>query len=115
MPQIPIQSGVRVKDGSFQTAHPVNLHHKIVDSGVSKGELVHTRGARTIATGPGVDRGGVEWNGVQYRVMGDQLCRVSSAGAVTQLGSVGSDGLAVGFAVGFDRMAIRSATNAYYY
>ena len=115
MPQVPIVSGVRVKNGSFQKAHPVNLHHKLVESGVSKGELVHTRGARTIGNGPGTDRGGIEWNGVQYRVMGNQLCSVGATGTVTQLGSVGSDGLQVGFAVGFDRIAIRSATRLYYY
>jgi hypothetical protein len=106
---------VRVKDGSFQISHPVNLHHKLVDSGESKGELVHTRGALTMGTGPGIDRGGVEWNGVQYRVMGDQLCRVADAGTVTSLGTVGSDGLAVSFAVGFDRIAVRSATTLFYY
>lgn len=115
MSQIPVQNGVRVKDGAFQIAHPVNLHHKLVESGVSKGELVHTRGAREIGTGPGINRGGIEWNGIHYRVMGDQFGAVGSDGTFTAIGSVGSDGLAVGFALGFDRMAIRSATNLFYY
>lgn len=115
MAQVSIQSGVRVRDGAFEISHPVNLHHKLKDTGVSKGELVSTRGALSLGTGPGIDRGGFNWNGVLYRAMGASFVRVAADGGVTTLGSIANDGLPVRFTAGFDRMAIASARLLYYY
>lgn len=113
--QFPLQSGVRVKDGSFRISHPVNLRHKIVDSGVSRGELVNTPGAVQIATGPGIDRGGTLWTGGHYRVMSNKLVSVSQAAVITTLGTLESDGRNCSFAHGFGRFAVASSQRLYYW
>lgn len=115
MVQVPIQSGVRVADGSYRTSYPVNLRHKAVQSGVSNGELVTTQGAVLKGTGPGADRGGINWNDTHYRVMGGKLCSIGASGAVTQLGTVADDGLLCRFDYGFDRLAINAMQNLYYW
>lgn len=113
--QIPIQSGVRVKDGALRTVYPVNLRHKAVESGVSNGELVTTHGAVAKGTGPGDDRGAIVWNDVHYRAMGDKLCSVAADGAVTSLATIADDGLPVRWAFSFDRLGICSAAKLYYW
>jgi hypothetical protein len=113
--QIPIQSGVSVKDGSLRTVYPVNLQQKLVESGVSKGELVATHGAVQVATGPGRDRGGIVWNGTHYRVMGPSLVTVSATGAITVLATVPDDGLPVKLDYSFDRLGISSAQLLFYW
>lgn len=115
MTQLPIMSGMVVKDGSFAASYPVNLEPRALDTGVSKGQLVTTRGATSMGTGPGIDRGGIDWNGTLYRVMGSSLVRVTSAGVTTTLGDVGSDGKRCGFDYSFDRLAVRSAGKLYYW
>lgn len=115
MVQIPIQSGVRVANRSLRVSYPVNLRHKAVESGVSNGELVTTHGAVQTSSGPGNDRGGINWNGVHYRVMGDKLCSLDLIGTVTQIGTVADDGLLCRFDYGFDRLGINAAESLYYY
>jgi hypothetical protein len=66
-------------------------------------------------TGPGVDRGGINWNGVCYRVMGSKLVTVSITRAVTILGDVGNNGLLVTMDYSFDRLAIASNENLFYW
>lgn len=113
--QIPIMAGTTVKDGQFVASYPINLEPKAIDSGVSKGQLVSTRGAAILATGPGKDRGGIVWNGTHYRVMGSKLVSVSGAGAIATLTDVGDDGSPAGLDYGFDRLAIRSAQRLFYW
>lgn len=113
--QLPIQSGVRVANGSFSLSFPINLEHRLIESGVSKGQLLTTRGALTRSTGPGIDRGGINWNGVLYRAMGSKLVRVDSAGAVAVLGDIGTDDLPCSFSYSFDRLAVRSAESLFYW
>ena len=115
MSQLPIMQGQVVKDGVFAASYPVNLEPRAIDSGVSKGQLITTRGAVSISTGPGIDRGGINWNGTLYRVMGSKLVSVSAGGVATVLGDVGSDGRLCGFDYSFDRLAIRSGTSLYYW
>lgn len=115
MGQLPIQSGVQVKDGSLSIAHPLNLRHKILESGVSKGQLVAAPGAVIVGTGPGIDRGGISWREEHYRVMGSRLCKIAADGTVTDIGSVGGDVLACRFAYGFDRLGIASGDALFYY
>jgi Phage stabilisation protein len=113
--QLPILSGVVVRDGAFAASYPVNLEPRALDTGVSKGQLVTTRGAVSAGTGPGTDRGGIVWNDILYRVMGSNLVSVSAAGVITTLGDVGTDGLRCGFDYSFDRLAVRSARKLYYW
>jgi hypothetical protein len=84
-------------------------------NGISEGFLRPADGIVSNGTGPGVDRGGINWNGVCYRVMGSNLVSVSSTGAVTILGDVGDDGLLVTMDYSFDRLAIASSGHLFYW
>jgi hypothetical protein len=83
-------------------------------SGISNGYLRPADGIVSHGTGPGVDRGGINWNGTCYRVMGTKLVTVASNGTVTTLGDVGNGGL-VTFDYSFDRLAIQSGGRLYYW
>lgn len=62
--------------------------------------------------GPGLDRGGINWNGNLYRVMGTSLVRINEDSTYSVLG-VGGYGQ-VTFAYSFDRLAIVSSGLLYY-
>jgi hypothetical protein len=113
--QIPILNGM-FTDGSadFRSSYPVNLIPTVVDSGISKGYLRPADGLVSLGDGPGHNRGGINWNGVCYRVMGTKFVSISSAGVVTTLGAVGEGG-PVTFDYSFDRLAINSGDNLFYW
>lgn len=113
--RVPIMAGTTARGGSFAASYPVNLEPRAKNTGVSDGQLVSSPGAAPFATGPGVDRGGISWNGACYRVMGSTFCRVDIDGTVTTIGDVGSDNRRAGFDYSFDRLGIRSAGGLYYY
>jgi hypothetical protein len=113
--QIPIMAGVTAESGSLAASYPINMEPRAFDSGVSRGQLVTTRGAVLMGTGPGPDRGGFAWNGVLYRVMGSKLCRIASDGALTEIGDVGTDTYMASFDASFDRLAVRSSGRLFYY
>jgi hypothetical protein len=86
------------------------------DQGISKGYLRPADGLVSNGTGPGIDRGGINWNGVCYRVMGTKLVTVSSNGTVTTLGDVGGPvSTLVTLDYSFDRLAIASGGRLYYW
>lgn len=116
MVQIPILNGIYT-DGSpnFRTSYPVNLIPVPKENGISSGFLRPADGLVNIATGPGVDRGGINWNGVCYRVMGSKLVTVGSTGIITILGDVGNDGSLVTLDYSFDLLAIASAGKLFYW
>ncbi len=115
MVAFPIISGVLpTAQAEFGTVIPKNMEPVIVESGISKGQLRMASGAIPWVTGPGIDRGGHVWNGQHFRVMGENLVRINSAGAVEILGNVGGTGQA-GFDHSFDRLAIRSGTALWYW
>jgi hypothetical protein len=67
-------------------------------------------------SGPGIDRGGINWQDECYRVMGTKLVSVASNGAVTVLGDVGGPvNTLVTFDYSFDLLAIASGTRLYYW
>lgn len=114
--QIPILSGVYTDGGpDFRTSYPVNMVPVPKEQGISNGYLRPADGIVQSGTGPGVDRGGINWNGQCYRVMGNNLVRIAESGSVTVLGDVGSDNLPVTFDYSFDRLAISSAGSLFYY
>lgn len=113
--QVPIQSGVRSSKAGYATSYPVNLQHEVRESGISKGQIVTTRGIEPFAAGPGSDRGGAVFRGKHYRVMGSRLVRVDANGTVTEIGDVSNDFRPVSFAQDFERLAIRSAEKLYYW
>lgn len=115
--QIPILNGIYT-DGSpeIRTSYPVNLVPVPKESGISNGFLRPADGIVADGTGPGVDRGGINWNGICYRVMGTKLVTVASNGAVTVLGDVGGPvNTLVTMDYSFDRLAIASGGRLYYW
>ncbi len=62
-------------------------------NGLSNGYLRPADGIVEFGSGaPGVDRGGIEWKGVLYRVMGTKLVSVDANGTITVLADVGGEG-----------------------
>jgi hypothetical protein len=116
MTQIPILSGIYTDNGpDFRTSYPVNMIPVPKNNGISQGFLRPADGLVANGTGPGIDRGGINWNGVCYRVMGSTLVTVSSTGAVTVIGDVGNNGQLVTMDYSFDRLAIASNEDLFYY
>lgn len=115
--QIPILNGIFTGTGpDVRTAYPVNLVPTPIGSGISTGYLRPADGIVTAVAGPGVDRGGIEWRGVHYRVMGTELVTVAADAMVTVLGDVGgSDADPVTIDYGFDRLAIVSGGQLFYW
>jgi Phage stabilisation protein len=113
--QIPILSGIFTDSAAdYRTSYPVNKVPVPKDVGVSAGYLRHADGIAEHCTGPGVDRGGIIWDGNHYRVMGTSLVLISESGVVSVLGDVGSGGW-VTMDYGFGRLAIASGGRLYYW
>jgi hypothetical protein len=115
--QIPILNGIYTDNGpDLRTSYPVNMVPVPKQSGISNGFLRPGDGIVANGSGPGVDRGGVNWNGICYRVMGTKLVTVASNGTVTVLGDVGGPtSTLVTFDYSFDLLAIASGTRLYYW
>lgn len=114
MVAIPLISGITATESAdFNVAYPTNLEPIPTDTGLSKGYLRSASGAVTLAEGPGIDRGGILFNGLVHRVMETKLVSVNGS-TVTELGDVGAGG-PVGLAYGFGRLAIQSGTSLYYW
>jgi hypothetical protein len=116
--QIPILNGIFTDDGQaeIRTSYPVNLIPVPKQSGISNGYLRPADGLVKNGEGPGVNRGGIERNGVCYRVMGTKLCSIAADGAVTVLGDVGgTDDNLVTLDYSFDLLAIASGGKLFYY
>lgn len=113
--QIPVLNGTYTDaNADFRSSYPVNLIPVPKDSGISKGYLRPADGIVQTGAGPGIDRGGINWAGTYYRVMGDRLVSIDANGAVTNIGYVGA-GAKVSFDYSFDRLAIASGGKLYYY
>ena len=115
--QIPILNGIYTDNGpDLRTSYPVNMVPVPKNSGISSGFLRPGDGIVANGSGPGVDRGGINWNGTCYRVMGTKLVTVASNGAVTVLGDVGGPvNTLVTMDYSFDRLAIASGGRLYYW
>lgn len=116
MVQIPILNGIYADTGpDLRTSYPVNMVPVPKGNGISNGFSRPADGIVGNGTGPGVDRGGINWNNVCYRVMGSKFCSVSSTGVVTIIGDVGNNGKDVSMDYSFDLLAIASNGNLFYY
>lgn len=115
--QLPLLSGIYADNGpDLRTSYPVNMMPVPIQSGISTGFLRPGDGIVANGTGPGVDRGGINWNGICYRVMGTKLVTLASNGAVTVLGDVGGPvNTLVTFDYSFDQLAIASGGRLYYW
>ena len=120
MAQIPLLSGITADAGvDFRTSFPRNLVPVPGSNGVGNGYLRTAEGITRFdspeTTLSGIGRGGINWLGVLYRVIGSKFCRIDQSGGITVMGDVGDDGLPCGFTYSFDRLAIRSAKSLYYF
>lgn len=114
--QIQIVSGIYSDQAAdFRTSYPVNLVPVAQKSGVSNGYLRPADGMIEHDEGSGVGRGGINWNGICYRVMGSKLVTIGNTGVETVLGDVGNDSLPVTFDYSFDRLGIASNGDLFYW
>lgn len=115
--QVPILNGIFTDSTpELRTSYPVNLVPVPKQSGISNGFLRPGDGIVSNGTGPGIDRGGINWQGNLYRVMGTKLVEIDSAGAVIVLGDVGGPtNQLVTFDYSFDELAIASGGRLYYW
>jgi Phage stabilisation protein len=113
--QIPILNGIYTDGVSdFRTSYPRNLMPVPKQQGISQGYLRPAEGIVQFGSGPGTDRGGINWNGVCYRVMGTKLVSIDQFGAYSVIGDVGVGGQAT-FDYSFDRLAVSSGGRLYYW
>lgn len=88
--QIQILSGIYVEDEALTVSYPLNLVPVAGESGVSNGQLKSAEGIILHVDGAayGDDRGGINWDGLHIRVMGDKLVQIFSDGSGIELGTV---------------------------
>lgn len=115
MTQIAILSGIYTDEGpDFRTSYPVNYVPVPKDNGLSKGYLRPAAGIVEQAEGPGIDRGGINWNGSCYRVMGTKLVMIERGGGLLTLGDVGAGGQCT-LDYSFDLLGVSSGGRLYYW
>ncbi len=114
--QIPVLNGIYANQApDFRVAYPRNMMPVPRPQGISNGYLRPADGTVSEGTGPGVPRGAIRWGDVCYRVMGTKLVSVAADGTVTTLGDVGGITGQCSFDHSFDRLAIASNGNLYYW
>ncbi len=114
--QIPILNGIVADEkADYRTTYPRNMIPVPKSTGVSNGYLRPAEGITSVVQGPGLDRGSIVWDGINYRVMGTRLVSVNSDDTITDIGDVGSDNKDVSMDYSFDRLAIASAGKLYLY
>lgn len=115
--QVPIINGIYTDASSeFRTSYPRNLVPVPKQQGISKGYLRPAEGIIQYGLTPGLDRGGINWNNVCYRVLGTQLCRIEENGNTSVVGDVGGYTTdIVTFAYSFDMLAVCSNFHLFYY
>lgn len=112
--RVPLTSGVKTDmQGEFRTSMPRNLEIVATSNKISEAQFRMASGAEQVLTGPGVDRGGAEWGGFLYRVMGTKLVKVAADHSFSEVGDVGGTG-DVTFTEGFERLAINSGDKLFY-
>lgn len=113
--QIPIVSGIYTNESpDFRTSYPVNLVPVPKENGISQGYLRPAKGIIKIADTDGIDRGGINWNGVCYRVVGTSLVKVDENYNVIKLGTITGTNL-VTFDYSFDLLSIAADNKLYYF
>lgn len=115
MAQIQIVSGIYADaDGDFRTSYPINMKPIPKSQGISAGYLRVNDGVVLEGTGPGASRGGIEWSGTCYRVMGEKLVKVGQSGDIEELGDIPGEDTAT-MVYSFDRLAIAANGSLYYW
>lgn len=113
--QIPVLNGIYTDGQSdFRTSYPRNKIPVPKQQGISEGYLRPADGIVKSGDGPGDDRGGVNWNGSHYRVMGTKLVKIADDNTIITIGDVGSGGQST-LEYSFDRLGVSSGGRLYYY
>lgn len=113
--QIPVLNGIYTNGVSdVRVSYPVNMSPVPIKNGVSNGYLRPADGISQLGTGPGIDRGGINWSGVCYRVMGTKLVSIAADGTTTTIGDVGGSGQ-VRMTYSFTHLAIASSGQLWLY
>ena len=114
--QIPIVNGIYTDPtADYRTSYPLNLIPVPKQNGIANGYLKKSDGLRLFCdVGSGIDRGGINYNGVCYRVVGANLYRIDINGNYTKLGAIAGTGQC-SFTYGFDRLAIVGGGKLYYF
>jgi Phage stabilisation protein len=116
--QISILNGIYATNKSgIEVSYPENLMPvaKLIRENVTSGYLQPAPGLKSITNSSGVDRGGINWNNVCYRVIGNKLASLDSSGVLTYLGDVGGSISQVTFGYSFDRLAVASEGVFYFW
>lgn len=113
--QIPLINGV-YSDATpnFRTSYPRNLVPVPKSTGIAEGYLRPADGIIEAGRGTGINRGGINWNGSLYRVMGTKLVSIAKDNTVTEIGDVGAGGR-VTFDYGFKYLSVASGGRLYLY
>lgn len=116
--QIQILSAVFTdQEANFRSSLPINCVAVPLKTDISNGYLRVADGITAFPTTgmpAGTSRGGINWNGSLYRVIGTSLVRIDSSGAVLTIGDVGSgDQCTLDYS--FDRLAVSSGQKLFYY
>ena len=87
--QIPILSGTYSDNsGDYRTSYPRNMIPVPKDTSISKGYLRPADGIESFTLTTGKDRGGYNYNGTHYRVVGTSLVLINSDGTVIDKGTI---------------------------
>lgn len=114
--QVSVLNGIYADESSdFRTSYPRNMVPVPKSTGIAQGYLRPVDGIISQGLGPGKDRGGINWNGVCYRVMGSKLCSISSTGTITEFGDIGSTTALATLDYSFDRLVIASNNSLFYW
>jgi hypothetical protein len=113
--QLPIINGIYSDSNSdYRTSYPVNLVPVPKSTGVSQSYLKPAPGIVNFTTGLGNDRGGINVNGICYRVSGSKFISIAVDGTVTVLGEVGGIDQ-VSLCYSFDNIGICSNGDLFYW
>lgn len=114
MPQIPILNGLTSDaNADWRSSYPINLIPVPKETGISKGSLRAAPGLTQLGTGPGMDRGGINWNDACYRVMGGSLVHVAADGTIArEIGAIAGNEL-VSMDYGPSYLCVVGGGNAY--
>lgn len=112
--QVPIINGIYT-DGNadFRVSYPKNLIPTPISQGISEGYLRPADGIVQIGpAGAGTCRGGINWNNICYRVMGNTLVEVYENGTMKEHGIIDGSGY-VTMSYSFDYMSISAGKHLY--
>lgn len=113
--QVPILSGIFTDANSeFRTSYPTNMVPVPKAQGISNGYLRPGDGIVEEGFGPGTGRGGINWNGICYRVMGRKLVQINADNSLVEIGAIsGVEKVAIDYS--FDNLGVVGGGSFYLY